>query len=397
MRPHVGSGPIRPARIGASLIAVALLAAGCSGDDDSSDPGAVSTVAVGDPADGADGGPDFQPSDENTGEAPAGDAAPAPGGGGDVPVGDGSRAPLTGQRVGADAVMSRPAVAAVVDNADAALQGQAGLLAADVVVETVVEGGETRLLALFQSQSPGRVGPVRSARTQDVAILSAFDVPALATSGGNEGVQDVLDSAPLVDLGAPSNPDAYQQGNFADPHNLFTDTDRLWSIVAGQSSGPPAQQFVYVGPNQEPAGRAVTGLSLTLGARGIDWTWNAAAGWFERSQQGAPHLDPTSGTPLSAENVVVLVASTQPSFVDERSPEAQTVGTGIAYVFANGELLEGWWRRTGETAPFRLIDAVGDPLPLMPGRTWIEVAPFDTETAPGETPTDISIFFTGLL
>ncbi|MEM9039778.1 MAG: DUF3048 domain-containing protein [Actinomycetota bacterium] len=383
------------AAVGACGLVVALVASACSGGDDSSGEPTATTVSLGEPPDGSEGGSDFQPSDESTDGAPTGDAGtgPPPGAGAGAPIGDGSRAPLTGQRVGAAAVVARPAIAAVVDNADPALQGQAGLPAADLVVETVVEGGETRLLALFQSQSPGRIGPIRSARTQDVAVLSAFDTPVLATSGGNEGVQQVLGGAPLIDAGAPGSPDAYQQGNFADPHNLFTDSDRLWSLVDGQATAAPAQHFEYVGPNQEPAGRPVNGLSLTMGVRAIDWTWNAGSGWFERTQDGSPHLDPGSSAPLSAENVVVLVAPTQPSFVDDRSPEAQTVGTGIAYVFANGELLEGWWRRTGETAPFRLIDGVGDPLPLMPGRTWIEIAPVDAEAAPGEAPTDISVFF----
>ncbi|MEM8745654.1 MAG: DUF3048 domain-containing protein, partial [Actinomycetota bacterium] len=182
----------------AAVFVVAVVAAACDGSEE---PQASTTVLLGDPPAGDDGSGDFQPADESTDAAsgdPATGAATGSGGAG-APIGDGSRAPLTGQRVGADAVVARPAIAAVVDNADPALQGQVGLPAADLVVETVVEGGETRLLALFQSQSPGRIGPIRSARTQDIAVLSAFDTPVVATSGGNEGVQEVLGGAPLID------------------------------------------------------------------------------------------------------------------------------------------------------------------------------------------------------
>ncbi|MBT4477400.1 MAG: DUF3048 domain-containing protein, partial [Actinobacteria bacterium] len=75
----------------------------------------------------------------------------------------------------------RPALAIKIDNVFAAWP-QSGINQADVVYEEVVESGLTRLIAIFQTQSPGTVGPIRSARTSDPILLEGFDRPLFAYS-----------------------------------------------------------------------------------------------------------------------------------------------------------------------------------------------------------------------
>ena len=60
---------------------------------------------------------------------------------------------------------------------------QIGLEAADIVYIEQVEGGVTRLAAVFSSKIPDRIGPVRSARISDIDILSQFGRVAFAYSG----------------------------------------------------------------------------------------------------------------------------------------------------------------------------------------------------------------------
>ena len=90
-----------------------------------------------------------------------------------VPVGV-PTAPLTGLALENPLVGFRPALAVKIDNVDTGsdhARPQAGIAAADVVFEEIVEGGITRLVAVIQSELPGRVGPIRSARTTDPAML----------------------------------------------------------------------------------------------------------------------------------------------------------------------------------------------------------------------------------
>jgi hypothetical protein len=58
---------------------------------------------------------------------------------------------------------------------------------------------------------------------------------------------------------------------------------------------------------------------------------------------------------------------------DTRSPEAQTVGSGVAVVYTNGVRIDGRWERPKVEEPAKLVDAAGAPILLTPGRTWIEL------------------------
>ena len=79
---------------------------------------------------------------------------------------------------------------------------QIGLEDADIVYIEQVEGGLTRLAAVFSSVIPERVGPVRSARISDIEILSQFGRVAFAYSGAQRKLLPVIAAANLQDLGA---------------------------------------------------------------------------------------------------------------------------------------------------------------------------------------------------
>ena len=104
-------------------------------------------------------------------------------------------APLTGLHVADPALVNRPALAAKIDNLDTGRESalpQAGLNRTDLVFEEVVEGNITRLVGVFHSKAPGRIGPIRSARTTDIYLLPQLGQVLFAWSGGNDGVDAML-------------------------------------------------------------------------------------------------------------------------------------------------------------------------------------------------------------
>ena len=89
--------------------------------------------------------------------------------------------PFTGEPVQA----LGPVLAVKIDNL-APARPQTGLTGADIVYVLPVEGGLSRFLAVFSSHSPPVIGPVRSAREDDLELLRQFGRPARArraTSG----------------------------------------------------------------------------------------------------------------------------------------------------------------------------------------------------------------------
>src|SRR5207253_1555385 len=149
-----------------------------------------------------------------------------------------SASPLTGLPM--DIVRSkRPVLVVKIDNAPKA-RPQIGLNQADVVFEEGVEGGITRFAALFHSEESKPVGPVRSARSTDIKIVSAFHHPLFAYSGANSLFKQYVADAPLVDVGVDRYPDRYHRDNArSSPYNLFSETETLLDLAPDGSVPPP--------------------------------------------------------------------------------------------------------------------------------------------------------------
>lgn len=302
-------------------------------------------------------------------------AAPKPGG----PV-----FPLTGLPVDDAARAARPALVVKVDNAPQA-RPQDGLDLADVVYEEVVEGGITRFLAVFQSRDAESVGPVRSVRPIDPAIVTPLG-GLFAYSGGAPKFQRMIRQAPVVDVGFDNQSSAYhrQRGRKA-PHNLMTSTPALWSRA--RLDRVPPRLFDYVGPGEVIGGpneRPLGGFGVVLGERtSAGWDWDAGTKVWRRTTNGTPHVD-GAGRQLGFENVVLQVVDYRyTGDVDVagfKVPEADIIGQGRAFFLAAGKLVPGRWSKPSAAAPTEFADEVGRPMKLTPGRTWVEFMPSNAVT-----------------
>ncbi|MEZ5258859.1 MAG: DUF3048 domain-containing protein, partial [Ilumatobacteraceae bacterium] len=341
-----------------------LLAACGSGGDSAADTSVATTVA--------------RPSSSATTLPPATDPAPPttepPPVESTLPVL--GYAPLTGLPVTDAAYLDRPALVAKMDNHTDA-RPHAGLNQADIVYEEIVEG-ITRFFVIFQSQDAAPVGPVRSARTTDVALLNQLNRPLFVYSGGNAKVQSAIGGANIENRQHNQSlgyyRDADRRARAAVEHTLLIEsTNRIYETVTDKQ-GPPAAFFSYHDPGAElPGGEPATKISMVMNSVPITWTWDAASGTYLREEYGETHLDST-GVQVSGTNVVIQFCQYRTSPADPKSPEAVSVGSGEAVIFTGGKIFHGTWDRPDEAKPavFTLDD--GSEVQLAPGRTWIELA-----------------------
>lgn len=281
--------------------------------------------------------------------------------------------PLTGLPIVDENAAIRPAIVAKIDNHPAS-RPQTGLNEADIVYEENVEKW-TRFAVVLHSQGSDPVGPVRSGRTQDIDLVTSLNRPLFVWSGGNPTVTSLINKAELINMSASA---ASKGGGFfrstdkKAPHNLFSKTTNIWALDAGRGGTPP-QQFEYRTAGSVASGTAVTGLKLTMdGNMKASWQWDAGIGKFVRNHDAKPHVD-SNGVQVNVDNVVVIVCEYKFSQADKNSPEAQTVGTGVAWLFTQGVWTEGTWNRADNRSSWSLIDASGKPMLLTPGRTWVEL------------------------
>ncbi len=283
-------------------------------------------------------------------------------------------APLTGLPTGED-VVGRSALVIKVDNHPRA-RPQAGLEMADIVFDVRAEG-ITRFAAVFQSQIPDPVGPVRSSRTSDFDLLRGFDTPIYGSSGGNDYVAQGLRSLPIVELTNRTRNEYFRDFSRPAPHNMFINGSDLYDLA--EQVGPPdlpspEPWFRYRAPGAplpataEPV-RGPVSVAFT-GSPVVTSEWDPAIGGWRRSQDGSPHTT-VDGDQLAPENVLVFVTDYSTSPADPISPEVRSTGSGPLVVLTDGHVITGTWERPEATDKPTLLDSEGDEIELTPGRTWV--------------------------
>jgi hypothetical protein len=313
--------------------------------------------------------PKAVPPTTTTAPAPTTTAAPPP------------TAPLTGLPQPNAAQLQAPAVVVKIDNIDDA-RPQTGLASADVVYEEQVEGGLTRLAAVFQSSFPTLAGPVRSGRLTDEGIADDLNHPVLAFSGTNAMFLPILRSQPVTEVDQDNHPALFfRYGPKAAPHNLYTNIAAL--AKAAGNPAPPAPLFQYRAANTPLSGAGVapaSHLALGFSHTAIGWDFNPQSGTWLRTQNGTADTDNT-GAQLGATNVVVLFVNyitsgfaTGEGGPPAAIPEGILTGSGQVWVLSGNDVVKGTWSRSSLTSPASYVDSAGAPIQLAPGATWVELA-----------------------
>ena len=291
-------------------------------------------------------------------------------------------APLTGVAGDFEGREQRPALVVKIDNGEPHARPQAGLNQADVVYEERVEGAVTRFLAVFHSTDAAPIGPVRSARTSDIAIFTPLHRPFFAWSGANGTFARRIRDAAVRDVGWDAlTAEYYREAGRRAPSNLMLRSSVTVLDLPAEGSTAPSPLFQYVRKGTTTAHlEGAGGVHLNFGSRAgsapVDYRWNGK-GWA-RSQKGTPHVD-AAGKQIAPENVIVQFVDYVPTDVNDQFgnpiPEAQTIGEGEAWVFTQGGLVKGRWKKTALEAITTFTDVDGNPILLAPGRTWVALPP----------------------
>ena len=279
-------------------------------------------------------------------------------------------APLSGAIDPTGLSSTRPALTIKVENTPDA-RPQWGIDKADVVYEEIVEGGITRLAAVFQSIVPGRVGPVRSVRRTDQAIVWPIGGLFAYSGGAPYAVQSIL-TAPVhtySETGA-------REGMFRDhtryaPHNLFAVPAKLW-LHPGTPT-PPRPLFTYRGAKDRAVGKRIAGFRMGFRmGYATAFYWNPVTKSWDRTIFGGPDFTAMHAR-ISPKNVVVMWINYKGG-VGVMGAEGIMVGEGRSMVMTNGRSIAGTWTRASKQDRAIYRDAKGREIQMSPGQTWVELA-----------------------
>jgi hypothetical protein len=279
--------------------------------------------------------------------------------------------PLTGRH----GVPRGPVLAVKIDNTSSG-RPQLGLDSADVVYVEQVEGGATRLVAVFASRYPGQVGPVRSVRNGDPELLSAYGHAGLVFSGGAGRPLATLHASALADL---SGAGGYSRlGSRPAPYNLVN----ALSQTAGQL--PKIARVRDVGfrwADADPrvaTARHASRLTATVGRIPVSFGFDPRTHrWIEVIN--GQHAHAADGAEISTPNVIVqfckvTVDRTDVDVLGSPSALTHTVGSGPVVIFRDGRAITGTWSRSKAGAPTRYRDRAGKDITLRTGGSWVLLA-----------------------
>jgi len=284
-------------------------------------------------------------------------------------------APLRGTSVPVGG-LAHASIAAKIDNHEEA-RPQFGLERTDIVFEELVEGGLTRYLAVWHSDLPEEIGPVRSIRPMDPDIAAPYG-GIICYSGGQEIFVDMMEATNVYNAihGSSETEDTFYRTDLRDaPHDVLV----LAPTVVAQHADIPAppQQWAYAadvaGSSAARDGSPTSLIQVTFsGERYPAWGWDALTGRFLRSQEGMPDLD-QSGAQLGATNLIVMRVAIDSTY--GYVPKTVLVGSGEVHVSAGGRTIHGTWSKADQTSPIRLVDDRGMTIRLAAGNTWVELLP----------------------
>jgi hypothetical protein len=292
--------------------------------------------------------------------------------------------PLTGLGVDDPAVLQRRPLHIRIGN-DPAARPQVGLSEADLVYEEIVEWWVTRYTAVYLSQTPETVGPIRSARLINTQLTQQYSA-ALVNSGGSDGVRWELSQLPIVNLDEYFWPKPYfYRENQGWQTRLAINTVAARELMKdeGMEAAVPLRGFTF--SDAPMGGDPATTILIPYPKQTsrVEWRYDADSGRYLRWVSDEPLLDFANDLQISAANVIIYYAEHLPTDIVEDSNGATSIriivnGEGRAQIFRDGLVIEGLWRADGTQTP-DFVFPNGERVPLKPGNSWIEVVPTDYE------------------
>lgn len=294
----------------------------------------------------------------------------------------------------------RRAIAVTIDNYYPDARPQTGLGDASLVFETLVEGGYTRLLAVYLEHNPTVVGPVRSTRIYFDDWAAAYHAVLVHVGGNDDADAQLWQMRPVYNLDEGSTPFMLANSNSYywrsatrwAPDNMYASVSRLRAYAASRRQDWRYSSAWLPHKALEPAsdrGRSGT-LTITFVDPLYSWVpanpgyqvqfrFDPASDSYVRVDGGAIQIDAATHQPISARNVVVMhTGAGAPDLAAGTTVDAVSIpviGSGSAEFYRDGWVEHGTWRQKDTLAPLQFLNRQGTPVTFNPGQTWIEVLP----------------------
>ncbi|MEA3357344.1 MAG: DUF3048 domain-containing protein, partial [Patescibacteria group bacterium] len=288
-------------------------------------------------------------------------------------------------------IKSKYPIAVVIENhVDA--RPQSGYNSADLVFETLAEGGITRTLAIFWGKDCPEMGPIRSARQYFLEWLVPFD-PVFMFIGyaySDSGDLRVDSGANMVSYGIKRLDTAgsfWRSNQRAAPHNAYSSSATLYQKAdalgfTGSPNEIESWKFKKDAPIDSRGTQTIANIIFmerlhNAGRYDVKWVYDRERNVYLRSNGNTPYTDANTGAQVYAKNVIIQRVEMISTFDFAAHIIITTIGSGDAVVLRDGQVINGTWEKETLYTRTRYLDAGGNEIELNRGNTWVEGVPID--------------------
>ena len=286
---------------------------------------------------------------------------------------------------------------------------QSGLGSADIVYEAVAEGGITRFMGVFYcgiAANNTNFSPVRSARTYYLDWVSEYDALYAHVGGAGKCNDPTVDEKAKalcqidrygikdMDQFGISYPTCYRNPDrlgrtVATEHTMVCSSNGLYTVAESRdwtnvdedgvawNEDFRSWEFSEGDKAQGTPDAAKISFGFWDGYKDFNvvWDYDKASNSYKRTMGGEAHADFETKKQITAKNVVVQLTKEAGPVDEHKHLLYETIGTGDAFIFKNGEAIEGTWSKKKRTARTLFYDEDGEEIQFVPGQIWIEVVP----------------------
>jgi len=284
--------------------------------------------------------------------------------------------PLTGMATNED--IGGRAVAVMVNNHSEA-RPQTGLDEADIVYEILAEGNVTRFLAIFQSEQPEKIGPVRSAREYYIRLAKAYDSLFVA-HGYSYDAKEMLDAGFIDHLNGMQYDGTLfkRSSDRVAPHNSYITYEKILEGAKknnySMENPPQPMKFLTKEEQANLDGQAVEQTSVSYYNNPTftaNYEYDDATGKYKRFSAGEQTKNNDTNEPVLLDNIFIIETNHQ-TIDDAGRRKIDFTSGGKAYLLQKGLLREVEWKSENG----RIVPAInGTVIGFVPGKTWINVVP----------------------
>ncbi len=287
--------------------------------------------------------------------------------------------PLTGEELeNPDAVNNRP-IAVMINNIEQAMPTH-GLSNADILYEYNVEGGITRIMAVFQDVSKvGTIGSVRSARRCFVETALGLDA-IYAHAGGSKEALGMISSLGMDDISENSTSywrDSERAKTMSYEHTLMTNGEKITNYITDhdfrlQHEDGYTYPITYVENATPKDGIDASNISVRFSSyKTGTFTYDSASNKYLVGQYGGSFIDGNSGEQLGVTNVLVLRTSVACSGDYKGHMNIDLQGSGSGTFICGGKAVDIKWTKENMSDPFTYTLTDGTPLELNVGTSYV--------------------------